>query len=123
MEKILVVGCKKVMDEACIACSRCMVAFNRRIGAFAAYKDTDAELVGMMHCGDCPGVALGQRLVQMHLWNKPMQEQPTQVHVASCITDSCPYRRKLINTLTERSAVPVVEGAHPFRPAGLFASE
>jgi hypothetical protein len=44
VEKILIIGCKKMMDEYCIACSRCMVAFNRREGAFVRYKDEPADL-------------------------------------------------------------------------------
>jgi hypothetical protein len=27
MEKILIVGCKKAMDDVCIGCSRCLVGF------------------------------------------------------------------------------------------------
>lgn len=35
MEKVLIIGCKRTMDDVCIACSRCMVAFNRREGELA----------------------------------------------------------------------------------------
>lgn len=35
MEKVLIVGCKRTMYSACVACSRCMVAFNRKDGEFA----------------------------------------------------------------------------------------
>ena len=48
MEKILIVGCKNTMDDVCIGCSRCIVAFNRRVGAFAAYKDKEAEIMGIL---------------------------------------------------------------------------
>ncbi|MBU0990961.1 MAG: CGGC domain-containing protein, partial [Proteobacteria bacterium] len=34
MEKILIVGCKKAMDDVCIGCSRCLVGFNRKAGMF-----------------------------------------------------------------------------------------
>lgn len=30
MEKILIVGCKRAMDDVCIGCSRCIVGFNRK---------------------------------------------------------------------------------------------
>ena len=33
------------MDDVCIACSRCLVAFNRREGEFSTYKD--AEILGI----------------------------------------------------------------------------
>ena len=120
-DKILVVGCKKTMDDACIGCSRCLVGFNRRVGAFADLGD-DAEMIGLMHCGDCPGASVVHRLTQMALWNKPMAEQPTRVHIASCITDHCPYQRKLCAKIEAVSGVPVVRGAHPFRPQVLFTS-
>jgi len=55
MEKVLIVGCKRAMDDVCIACSRCMVGFNRKEGEFARYKDQDAEVIGLLGCGDCPG--------------------------------------------------------------------
>ncbi|MCP4694869.1 MAG: CGGC domain-containing protein [Desulfobacterales bacterium] len=48
MEKVLIVGCKKTMDNVCIACSRCMVAFNRNAGEFERYKEQDAELIGII---------------------------------------------------------------------------
>ena len=41
METILIVGCKRAMNEVCIGCSRCLVAFNRRDGFFELYEDTD----------------------------------------------------------------------------------
>ena len=67
MEKILIVGCKRAMDDICIGCSRCMVAFNRRIGEFERYKENDAELIGLLNCGDCPGATIVSRLAQVNL--------------------------------------------------------
>ena len=58
MEKILIVGCKRAMDDVCIGCSRCLVGFNRREGDFARYKDQDAEVMGLLNCGDCPGATI-----------------------------------------------------------------
>ena len=55
MEKILIIGWKNTMGEVCIGCSRCMVAFNRRVGAFEEYKDKEAELIGILSCGGLPG--------------------------------------------------------------------
>ena len=90
MEKVLIVGCKKAMDDVCIACSRCMVAFNRREGEFSRYKDMDAELIGILNCGDCPGATIVTRLAQINLWNKPMEENVTKVHIVPCILQHCP---------------------------------
>ncbi len=73
--KILIVGCKKAMDDVCIGCSRCLVGFNRKDGEFGVYKDTDAEITGLLNCGDCPGATIVTRLAQVNLWNAPMGEK------------------------------------------------
>ncbi len=121
MEKILVVGCKKAMDDVCIGCSRCMVGFNRREGEFEAYKGTEAEMTGLLNCGDCPGAAVVTRLAQINLWNKPMDEKPTRVHIAPCITDHCPHKEAIIGKIKAKAGVPVVEGTHPYKPDNIFA--
>jgi hypothetical protein len=43
MEKIVVVGCKRAMDDGCIGCSRCMVAFNRKEGEDALINKIKAK--------------------------------------------------------------------------------
>jgi len=120
MEKILIVGCKKAMDDVCIGCSRCMVGFNRREGEFQRY-DKDAELMGLLNCGDCPGATIVTRLAQVNLWNKPMGETPTKVHIAPCITDHCPHSETLIKKIKAKAGVEVVEGTHPYMPSDIFS--
>ena len=121
MEKVLIVGCKKAMDDVCIGCSRCLVGFNRREGEFAAYKDKDAEIMGLINCGDCPGATIVTRLAQVNLWNKPMDEKVTKVHVAPCITDHCPHKDTIIKKIKAKSGVDVIEGTHPYKPDSIFA--
>jgi len=120
MEKILIIGCKLTMDDVCIGCSRCLVGFNRRVGAFAAYAGQDAQLLGLLGCGGCPGAAIVPRLAQMKLWNAPMQETPSKVHIAPCIADHCPYKDTIIAKIKAKSGVEVIEGAHPFLPVDVF---
>ena len=120
MEKILIVGCKKIMDDVCIGCSRCLVGFNRRKGKFADYGE-DAELMGLLNCGDCPGSAIVTRLAQVKLWNAPMQEKPTKIHIAPCIVDNCPYKDTLVQKIRAKAGIDVVEGGHPFAPSDIFA--
>ncbi len=121
MEKILIVGCKQAMDDVCIGCSRCMVGFNRREGEFARYKETDAEMTALLNCGDCPGAAIVTRLAQINLWNQPMDERPTKVHVAPCITDHCPHSETIIKKIRAKAGVEVIEGTHPYKPDAIFA--
>ncbi len=121
MEKILIVGCKKAMDDVCIGCSRCLVGFNRRAGDFALYKDQDAEVMGLLNCGDCPGATIVTRLAQVNLWNKPMNEKITKVHIAPCITDHCPHKDTIISKIKAKAGVDVIEGTHPYKPDNIFA--
>jgi predicted metal-binding protein len=118
MEKILIIGCQNAMGEVCIACTKCLVAFNRRKGQFERYKD--AEVVGLLSCGGCPGAVIITRLSQSHLWNKPMGEMPTAVHIAPCIGDHCPYADDIMTKIKVKCAVPVIEGTHSFVPTGIF---
>ncbi len=121
MEKILILGCKKAMDDVCIGCSRCMVGFNRREGEFARYKDQDAELMGLLNCGDCPGAGVVTRLAQVKLWNAPLEEKPTKIHIGPCLTHHCPHAETIINKVRNKSAIEVIEGTHPYLPEDIFA--
>ena len=121
MEKILIVGCKRAMDDVCIGCSRCLVGFNRREGEFNRYKDVDAQVMGLLNCGDCPGAAIVPRMAQVALWNKPMGETVTKVHIAPCIMDHCPHKDTLLKKIKAKAGVEVVEGTHPYIPENIFA--
>lgn len=122
MEKILIIGCKRAMDDVCIGCSRCLVGFNRKEGSFNRYADEAVELMGLLNCGDCPGAAIVPRLAQVSLWNKPMGEQVTKVHIAPCVVDHCPYSETLIKKIKAKAGVEVVIGTHPYIPENIFAS-
>lgn len=119
MENILIVGCKKAMDDVCIGCSRCLVGFNRREGAFADYGE--AQVMGLLNCGDCPGATIVTRLAQVKLWNAPLEEKPTKIHLGPCITDHCPYKETIVNKIKAKSGIDVIEGTHPYMPSDIFA--
>jgi predicted metal-binding protein len=121
MEKILIIGCKRAMDDVCIGCSRCLVGFNRREGVFEIYEDTDAEIMGLLSCGDCPGAGIVTRLAQVKLWNAPLNEKPTKVHLGPCLTDHCPYKDDIIRKIKAKAGVDVIEGTHPYMPENIFA--
>ena len=121
MEKILIVGCKRAMDDVCIGCSRCMVGFNRKEGEFSRYEGQETELIGLLNCGDCPGATIVTRLAQVNLWNKPMGEQVTKIHLGPCITDHCPHKEVITNKIKAKAGVEVIEGTHPYKPDNIFA--
>ena len=120
MEKILIIGCKHIMNDICIGCSRCTVAFNRKDGEFAKYKGDDAQFLGILNCGGCPGVAVGTRLVQFRLWNGPMGELPTKVHLGHCLMSNCPYRDTLRPMIEKVTGVEVIGGTHPYKSENIF---
>jgi predicted metal-binding protein len=120
MEKILMIGCKKLMDDVCIACSRCMVAFNRREGTFARYKDQAAEMLGFLHCGDCPGVGVVNRMAQFKLWNTSLGEKPTKIHLGTCLVNYCPEKEHLVANIKAKAGVEVIEGGHAYIPTDIF---
>ncbi|QLA14806.1 CGGC domain-containing protein [Desulfolutivibrio sulfoxidireducens] len=119
MEKILIVGCRMAMDDVCIGCSRCLTAFNRRVGGFSGYGE--AEILGLLSCGGCPGAVIVTRLAQVKLWNAPMNEKPTVVHIAPCIADHCPHADGIMAKIKAKCGIPVVVGTHPFMPADIFS--
>lgn len=121
MEKILIIGCKRAMDDVCIGCSRCLVGFNRREGSFSRYEGEAVELMGLLNCGDCPGAAIVPRLAQVNLWNKPMGEQVAKVHIAACVVDHCLDSETLIKKIEAKAGVEVIIGAHPYIPENIFA--
>ncbi|MBT3226735.1 MAG: CGGC domain-containing protein [Deltaproteobacteria bacterium] len=121
MEKILIIGCKRTMDDVCIACSRCMVAFNRKEGEFSGYQGQDIQLLGILNCGDCPGASIVPRLAQVSLWNKPLGEKVTKIHLGPCLVDHCPYSESIIKKIKATSGIEVIEGTHPYLPENIFA--
>jgi predicted metal-binding protein len=120
MEKILVMGCKTIMNDICIGCSRCHVAFNRKDGEFARYKGDDAELIAFLNCGGCPGVAAGTRLMLFKNWNAPMGELPTKIHFGNCLANNCPHRDALRTTVEKLTGIEVVMGTHPYKGSDIF---
>jgi predicted metal-binding protein len=120
MEKILIIGCKRTMNDVCIACSRCTVAFNRKDGEFARYKGDDAQLLGILNCGDCPGTAAGVRLMQFKFWNAPMGELPTKIHLGNCLANNCPHRGTLLPMIEKLTGVEVIAGTHPYGATDIF---
>lgn len=121
MEKILILGCKKAMNDACIGCSRCLIGFNRKEGEFKQYENIESEIIGLLNCGDCPGAILVTRLTQFSLWNKNMNEKPTKVHIAPCILDHCPYKETILSKVKAKAGCEVIEGTHPYIPNNIFA--
>jgi predicted metal-binding protein len=120
MERFVLLGCKNNMDTACIGCSPCLAALNKRGGGFTPYNNTDVELVGMVSCGGCPGTAAIPRLYSLALWTSQF-EKPTKIYLGPCIIKSCPYGEKLIDKVRAMAGIEVVNGSHLIELRSIFA--
>ena len=98
---------------------RSLVGFNRRAGEFSQYDE--AEVIGLLNCGDCPGATVVTRLAQFYLWNKNLNEKPTKIHIGPCLIDHCPYKEAIIAKIKDKSGIEVIEGTHPYKPENIFA--
>ena len=100
MEKILIVGCKKAMDDRVHRLQPLPGGLQPPGRRFRGLLPTqDAQVMGLLNCGDCPGATIVTRLAQVKLWNAPMEEKPTKVHIAPCIIDHCPHGETIINKI------------------------
>ena len=58
MAKIAIIGCKRIQDQLCVACEKCLKAMSNREGEFSRYKDDELELIALGNCIDCPGLVM-----------------------------------------------------------------
>jgi len=119
---IAVLSCKNIKDETCIGCHRCLMGFDKKEGEFENYKDTDAKLRALIHCGGCPGTSPALRLVGLKTWMAPMQESIDAVHIGTCLLDNCPHKDEIMKKVKAKAGVDVIEGTHPYRPETVFGA-
>jgi predicted metal-binding protein len=120
MERVLILGCKNNMDDACIGCFHCLAAFNSRQGGFARYQGLEVELIGIMSCGGCPGTSMIARMITMALWCETAYEKPTEIYLGPCMLRSCPYNDVLTNKVKTMVGIEVIEGSHPTEVKDIF---
>ena len=117
---IAILSCKNIKDETCIGCHRCLMAFDKKEGEFERYKDTDAKLRGLVHCGGCPGTSPVLRLVMLKTWMAPLGETIDAIHIGTCLLDNCPYIDTIMKKVKAKAGVDVIEGSHPYKPVNVF---
>lgn len=93
MAKVAIVGCKRIQDQLCIACEKCLKAISLKDGEFARYDD-DIELVALGNCGDCPGLIV-PKLLLMNEIAEQIGRKYDVIHLGTCIvkaktTGQCP---------------------------------
>jgi predicted metal-binding protein len=118
---IAVLSCKKIKDESCIGCHRCLTAFDKKEGEFEKYSGNgEVKLKGLVHCGDCPGGGVIVRLMQLKTWMLPFGESIDQLHIGTCLQNHCPHVEKIVETVKAKAGVPVILGTHPYKPVQVW---
>ena len=109
-------------QNLCPGDAKCLVAFNRREGEFARYKDEPAELVGIVECGGCEGnknrVLCPLMILKLQLG--ALKEKVDVIHIGTCIMKFCKRKEDLISAIKEKAGVEVVEGTHSYAPPSIF---
>ena len=94
MAKIAIIGCKRIQDQLCVACEKCLKAMSKRDGEFSRYKDDDLELIALGNCGDCPGLVM-PKITLMNEIAQTIDREYDVIHFGTCIvkarkTGECP---------------------------------
>jgi predicted metal-binding protein len=119
MAKIAIVGCKRIQDQLCIACEKCLKAMSNREGEFERYKDDELELVALGNCGDCPGLIVPKVLLMTEIADNIGREFDT-IHLGTCVvkakkTGKCPLDFDQVTTIMkENFGKEVVIGTHNY---------
>ena len=84
MKKIAIIGCKRIQDQLCVACEKCLKAMSKREGEFARYKDDDVELIALGNCGDCPGLIM-PKVMLMNEIAAGLDREYDIIHLGTCV--------------------------------------
>jgi predicted metal-binding protein len=118
MKKIAIVGCKRVQDQLCIACAKCLKAAAKKEGEFARY-DEEIQIVALGNCGDCPGLIM-PKLTLMTEINGMLENDFDVIHLGTCVvkakkTGQCPLDfEKVAKLVSENFGKEVVIGTHNY---------
>ena len=118
MAKIAVIGCKRIQDQLCIACEKCLKAMSLKEGEFSRYED-QIELVALGNCGDCPGLIL-PKLTLMNEIAGLLDRDYDVIHLGTCVvkakkTGQCPLDFDQVRSLVkENFGKELVVGTHTY---------
>ncbi len=118
MTRVAIVGCKRIQDQLCVACEKCLKAISKREGEFSRYKD-GIELVALGNCGDCPGLIM-PKLTLMKEIGEYLDRQFDVIHLGTCVvkakkTGQCPLDfDKVASLVKENFGKELVVGTHPY---------
>jgi predicted metal-binding protein len=119
MAKVAIVGCKRIQDQLCIACEKCLKAISLRQGEFSRYIDDELELVALGNCGDCPGLIM-PKVTLMNEIAASLDRDYDVIHLGTCVvkakkTGRCPLDFEQVAALIkENFGKEVVVGTHNY---------
>ncbi|MFH2012528.1 MAG: CGGC domain-containing protein [Pseudomonadota bacterium] len=118
MTKIAIIGCKRIQDQLCIACEKCLKSISKKEGEFSKYSD-DIELVALGNCGDCPGLVIPKIKLMKEIADS-LEQDFDVIHLGTCImkavkTAKCPIDFEQLTTLVKDNfGKDVILGTHPY---------
>ncbi|MEW6443789.1 MAG: CGGC domain-containing protein [bacterium] len=118
MTRIAILGCKRIQDQLCIACAKCLKAIRKKEGEFARYAE-EIDLVALAACGDCPGLII-PKIKLMREIASGLDRDFDVIHLGTCIvnakkTGKCPLDFDQLPALVkEKFGKELVLGTHPY---------
>jgi predicted metal-binding protein len=119
MKKVAIVGCKRIQDQLCVACEKCLKALSLREGEFSRYADDEVELIALGNCGDCPGLIM-PKITLMNEIADLLERDFDIIHFGTCIvkakkTGECPLDfERLPGLIKENFGKELVIGTHNY---------
>ena len=119
MTRVAIIGCKRIQDQLCVACAKCLKALSKREGEFSRYGDDEVELIALGNCGDCPGLII-PKIKLMTEVTQGLDRDFDVIHLGTCVvkarkTAQCPLDfDKVAALVKENFGKEVVVGTHPY---------
>lgn len=117
--KIAILGCKRIQDQLCVACAKCLKAMDLREGEFSRYENQKVELVGLGDCGDCPGLIM-PKITLMNEVIAAIHRDYEVIHLGTCVLKAklagkCPLDLDaLASLIPAKFEKEFVVGTHPY---------
>ena len=118
MAKIAIIGCKRIQEQLCVACEKCLKAMSLKGGEFSRYQD-NIELVALGNCGDCPGLIM-PKLTLIKEMAGLLERDFDTIHLGTCVvkakkTGKCPLDfEQLATPVKENFGKDLVVGTHNY---------
>jgi predicted metal-binding protein len=118
MKNILIIGCKKCLDNFCIGCGKCM-AHNP---SYPKVADSPVGTeVSLISCGDCNGCNIPGK-VKSFLDRIPVEDfKYIQIKLASCVKEICPFQEDILKTLKNEFPYEIIENDNEYRVKKILA--